>query len=107
MMRKQSRSPCSSSSSAAVVSLCKVLLMVLALICTLETVSVEGGRVAAAALVGGGVPLNPRYPAIPEEPYIGRRGDPYTGRGGEPYTRPGRGCTVAYGCYGGPPAAKP
>uniref|UniRef100_A0A0E0R2R0 Uncharacterized protein n=1 Tax=Oryza rufipogon TaxID=4529 RepID=A0A0E0R2R0_ORYRU len=42
MMRKQSRSPCSSSSSAAVVSLCKVLLMVLALICTLETVSVEG-----------------------------------------------------------------
>uniref|UniRef100_A0A0E0IWS2 Uncharacterized protein n=1 Tax=Oryza nivara TaxID=4536 RepID=A0A0E0IWS2_ORYNI len=79
MMRKQSCSPCSSSSSAAVVSLCKVLLMVLALICTLETVSVEGGR----------------------------RGDPYTGRGGEPYTRPGRGCTVAYGCYGGPPAAKP
>jgi hypothetical protein len=67
----------------------------------------DAGRVAAAALVGGGVPLNPRYPAIPEEPYIGRRGDPYTGRGGEPYTRPGRGCTVAYGCYGGPPAAKP
>uniref|UniRef100_A0A0E0BE05 Uncharacterized protein n=1 Tax=Oryza glumipatula TaxID=40148 RepID=A0A0E0BE05_9ORYZ len=96
MMRKQSRSPCSSSSAAAVMSLCKVLLMVLALICTLETVSVEGGRVAAAALVGGGGPLNP---LIPAEPYIGRGGDPYRGRG--------RGCTVPYGCYGGPPAAKP
>ncbi|BAF27287.1 Os10g0569600 [Oryza sativa Japonica Group] len=74
--------------------LCKVLLMVLALICTLHTASVQGGRAGAADAIGRNGALNPpRYP-VPRIP-------------GEPYTRPGRGCTVAYGCYGGPPAAKP
>uniref|UniRef100_I1QW49 Uncharacterized protein n=1 Tax=Oryza glaberrima TaxID=4538 RepID=I1QW49_ORYGL len=52
------------------------------------------GRAGAADAIGRNGALNPpRYP-VPRIP-------------GEPYTRPGRGCTVAYGCYGGPPAAKP
>ncbi|KAB8113778.1 hypothetical protein EE612_052898 [Oryza sativa] len=48
MMRKQSSSS-TSRATAAVVSLCKVLLMVIGLICALHTAPVEGGRALAAA----------------------------------------------------------
>uniref|UniRef100_J3N532 Uncharacterized protein n=1 Tax=Oryza brachyantha TaxID=4533 RepID=J3N532_ORYBR len=59
-MRKQQRSSCSSSSAAAaVLSLCKVLLMVLALICTLQSVPVQGGRTLAAEIIG----VTPTTPA--------------------------------------------
>nr|AAL86488.1 hypothetical protein [Oryza sativa Japonica Group] len=46
------------------VSLCKVLLMVIGLICALHTATVEGGRALAAAAVGGtGVDLPPTAPS--------------------------------------------
>ncbi|BAF27289.1 Os10g0570200 [Oryza sativa Japonica Group] len=63
MMRKQSSSS-TSRATAAVVSLCKVLLMVIGLICALHTATVEGGRALAAAAVGGtGVDLPPTAPS--------------------------------------------
>ncbi|XP_006662086.1 uncharacterized protein LOC102718210 [Oryza brachyantha] len=76
-MRKQ-RSSSSAAAAAAVVSLCKVLLMALALICTMHAAPVEGGRAAAA--IGSGA-LDPTYtPRVP-------RGQPYTRSCGGPYTK--------------------
>uniref|UniRef100_A0A0D9XMR5 Uncharacterized protein n=1 Tax=Leersia perrieri TaxID=77586 RepID=A0A0D9XMR5_9ORYZ len=75
-----------SSSAGALLSLCKVLLTVLALICTLHTASVHGGRSLAA--IGGGGALDPTY-----TPRVAP---------GKPYTPP-RGCGTVYGCRNSPP----
>uniref|UniRef100_A0A0E0MB06 Uncharacterized protein n=1 Tax=Oryza punctata TaxID=4537 RepID=A0A0E0MB06_ORYPU len=64
-MRKQSSS---TSCAAAVVLFCKVLLMVMGLICALHTAPVEGGR-AAAAVGGSGVNLPPSYSRRCASPY--------------------------------------
>ncbi|KAG8084340.1 hypothetical protein GUJ93_ZPchr0010g10386 [Zizania palustris] len=77
------------SSSPGVVSLCKLLLTVIALICTLHPASVQGGRVLADAY-GTLYPNRPTAPGVPS---------------GRPYTHPG--CIGGvYGCRGGsnPPA---
>uniref|UniRef100_A0A0E0E9W0 Uncharacterized protein n=1 Tax=Oryza meridionalis TaxID=40149 RepID=A0A0E0E9W0_9ORYZ len=65
-----------SSSFGGALSLCKVILMILALICTLHTASVQGGRAAVAAIGGGGKGsvLDPTYtpPTTPGGSYTGR-----------------------------------
>uniref|UniRef100_A0A0D9XMR4 Uncharacterized protein n=1 Tax=Leersia perrieri TaxID=77586 RepID=A0A0D9XMR4_9ORYZ len=76
-----------SSSAATVLSLCKVLLMVIALICTLQTAPVHGGRAVPEMSGKAGSVLDPRY-------------TPPTTPGGS-YT--GRGCKGSYRCT--PPAA--
>uniref|UniRef100_J3N530 Uncharacterized protein n=1 Tax=Oryza brachyantha TaxID=4533 RepID=J3N530_ORYBR len=78
-MRKQRSS--SSAAAAAAVSLCKLLLMALALICTMHTAPVQGGR--AAAEIGFGA-LDPYHtPTVVP---------------GQPYTRP---CRREYNCSPG------
>uniref|UniRef100_A0A0D9XMR3 Uncharacterized protein n=1 Tax=Leersia perrieri TaxID=77586 RepID=A0A0D9XMR3_9ORYZ len=59
------------SSAASALCFCKVLLMVLALISTLHTASVEGGRAAAATIGGMNGALDPTYtPRVaPGRPY--------------------------------------
>uniref|UniRef100_A0A0E0E9W2 Uncharacterized protein n=1 Tax=Oryza meridionalis TaxID=40149 RepID=A0A0E0E9W2_9ORYZ len=77
-MRKQH-----TSSAAAAVSLCKVLLMILALICTLHTAPVDGaGRDRSRRS------LDPNYrPSVPP---------------GRPYTPTPPGCSTVYGCRNSP-----